>query len=60
MACRVGSWILSNNHKLFYLYCSNSPYWTITDVATWNYGFTNVPLYDTLGPEAFSHILKIT
>ncbi len=42
------------------MYCLSSPEWTITDVATMNYGLINVALYDTLGAEAFSHILKIT
>lgn len=37
MARRVGSWIVSRGHKLFFLYCANSPNWTITDIATWNY-----------------------
>ena len=60
MARRVGSWLVSRGHKLFFLYCLNSPNWTITDIATWNYGLINVPLYDTLGAEAFNHILKIT
>lgn len=32
----------------------------MTDIASWKYGFINVPLYDTLGSEAFYHILKIT
>ena len=60
MACRVGSWIVSRGHKLFFLYCSNSPNWTITDIATWNYGLVNVPLYNTLGEVAFNHIFEIT
>lgn len=60
MARRVGSWIISRGHKLFFLYCLNSPNWTIADFATWNYGLVNVPLYDTLGAEAFNHILEIT
>lgn len=46
---RVGSWIKSNGHQLFYLYALNSPSWTIADIASMNYGFVNVPLYDTLG-----------
>lgn len=60
MAKKVGSWIVDRGHKLFFLYCLNSPEWTITEIATINYRLTNVPLYDTLGVEAFSHILKIT
>ncbi len=49
MARRVGSWILDRGHNLTFLYCLNSPEWTITDVATMNYGLINVPLYETLG-----------
>lgn len=30
------------------------------DIACWNYGQINVPLYDTLGEEAFHHILELT
>lgn len=32
----------------------------MTDIASWNYGITNIPLYDTLGVEAFFHIIKLT
>lgn len=60
MIDRVGSWIKSRGHDLFYLYCTNSQNWTLTDIANWKYGLVNVPLYDTLGAEAFSYILKIT
>jgi len=49
MARRVGSWIVSKGHKLFFLYCLNSPNWTISDIASWNYNLITVPLYDTLG-----------
>jgi long-subunit acyl-CoA synthetase (AMP-forming) len=56
----IGSWIKNHGHKLFFLYAANSVEWTLTDIASWNYGFLNVPLYDTLGEEAFDHILKIT
>lgn len=57
---RVGSWISANKHRLFFLYAKNRMEWTLTDIASWNYGFINVPLYDTLGYEAFDHILRIT
>jgi long-subunit acyl-CoA synthetase (AMP-forming) len=60
MARRVGSWILSRGHKLYFLYSLNCPNWTICDIASWNYGIINVPLYDTLGEEAFDHILNVT
>lgn len=57
---KVGSWLTKNNHKTMFMYCKNSPRWTFVDIACWNYGLLNVPLYDTLGEEAFHHILKIT
>lgn len=46
---KVGSWLLDNNHQMIFLYCKNSPNWTLVDLACWNYGQINVPLYDTLG-----------
>jgi long-subunit acyl-CoA synthetase (AMP-forming) len=49
LARSLGSWMLKNNHQKIFLYAKNSIEWTITDVASWNYGTTNVPLYDTLG-----------
>lgn len=51
---------MSNKHTVCFLYAKNRPEWTLTDVASWNYGIINVPLYDTLGYDAFDHILKIT
>ena len=56
----VGSWLVANKHHKIYLYAKSSQEWTITDLASWNYGITNIPLYDTLGEEAFLHILKLT
>ena len=60
MARKVGSHIQYNGHKLFYLYCKNCPAWTISDISSWIYGLINVPLYDTLGHEAFDYILHVT
>ena len=60
MMKRAGSWFLEHGHSVIFLYSKNCPNWTITDIACWNYGLINVPLYDTLGPEAFEHILDIT
>ena len=57
---KVGSWLTENKHTNVFLYCKNCANWTITDVACWNYGINTIPLYDTLGPEAFDHIIKIT
>lgn len=56
----VGSWMTENEHKIVFLYAKNCPAWTITDVACWLYGQANVPLYDTLGQEAFAHIIDHT
>lgn len=52
--------MLDNKHQKIFLYAKNCPEWTLTDVACWNYGVTNIPLYDTLGTEAFSHIINLT
>ena len=60
LAKSLGSWLFENKHHKIYLYAKNSIEWTVTDIACWNYGVTNVPLYDTLGAEAFFHIIKLT
>jgi long-subunit acyl-CoA synthetase (AMP-forming) len=60
MSKSLGSWLLENKHNKIYLYAKNCPEWTTTDIACWNYGITNIPLYDTLGAEAFFHIIKLT
>ena len=49
LARSLGSWLFENGHKKIYLFAKNSLQWTLTDIACWNYGITNVPLYDTLG-----------
>ena len=49
MSRKVGSWLHSHGHNIFYLYAKNSIEWTLTDIASMNYGLINVPLYDTLG-----------
>lgn len=60
LARSLGSWLFENGHKKIYLYAKNSLHWTLTDIACWNYGITNVPLYDTLGAQAFFHIIRLT
>ncbi len=60
MAKSLGSWLLDNKHTKLFLYAKNCPEWTITDIACWNYGTISIPLYDTLGSEAFSHIIVLT
>ena len=57
---RAGSWIKQRGHNLIFLYARNSWHWTLTDICCMNYKIINVPLYDTLGFEAFDHILKVT
>jgi long-subunit acyl-CoA synthetase (AMP-forming) len=49
MMRKLGSWIIDNGHSVFFTYAPTSPYWTLLDLACWNYGLINVPLYDTLG-----------
>ena len=53
---RVGSC----SQTTIFLDGKNYPNWTIIDVACWNDGITKIPLYNTLGEEAFERILKIT
>ena len=60
MARKIGSWMMDNGHKMILLYAKNSEKWLATDIACWNYGVTNAPLYDTLGPETFDYITKLT
>lgn len=60
MANSLGSWLIAHKHSKIFLYAKNRVEWTVTDIACWNYGTTNIPLYDTLGMEAFQHIIKLT
>lgn len=55
----VGSWLLANKHQKFFVYTKNCPNWTVLEIACWNYGCVNIPLYDTLGLEAFIYITKL-
>ncbi len=59
MGKRIGSWLLKNGYEKVYMYGKNSVEWTLTEVAAWNYGNVLVPLYDTLGQEAFHHIVRL-
>ena len=56
----LGSYLASRNHKVFFLYAKNCVHWSTADISCWAYGLINVPLYDTLGAEAFDHIVSIT
>lgn len=52
-----------DNHNLLFvltLYLANREEWVIADLACVNYSITNTVLYDTLGPNASHHILKLT
>ncbi|KRX11081.1 hypothetical protein PPERSA_05190 [Pseudocohnilembus persalinus] len=44
--------------KMVGIYAKNIPEWMILDVASYHYGFTVVPLYDTLGLDTISFCLK--
>lgn len=46
---KVGSWLMAKGIHKILMYCKNCPNWTIIDMACWNYGIVNIPLYDTLG-----------
>ena len=54
---KIGSCIMERGHKLFFLYAKNGPTWALLDLASWNYGLINIPLYDTLGGVALEYIL---
>lgn len=45
------------NLKLVGMYAKNRPEWTIADIGNALYGYTMVPLYDSLGPESISYVL---
>lgn len=44
--------------KLVGVYSKNRAEWMLVDIASCLYGFTTVPLYDTLGPENISYVLN--
>ncbi|KAL4504061.1 hypothetical protein ABPG72_022691 [Tetrahymena utriculariae] len=43
--------------KMVGIYCKNRPEWTVSDMANALYGYTMVPIYDTLGPDSVSFVL---
>ena len=57
---KIGSYLLSRNHNVYYLYAKNCVHWSTADLACWTYGLINIPLYDTLGAEAFEYIVNVT
>lgn len=50
----------TNTSFIVTLYAANRWEWVLTDLATSSYSLTNTALYDTLGPESSSYILKLT
>ena len=45
---------------MFGIYSKNRAEWTITDIAACLFGFTTIPLYDTLGNENITYVFKHT
>jgi long-chain acyl-CoA synthetase len=39
------------------IFAKNREEWAVTDIANALYGYTMVPLYDTLGPDSISYVL---
>lgn len=46
--------------KFISIYAKNTREWVITDVANTLYGYTTMPIYDTLGEEACEHMFNET
>jgi long-chain acyl-CoA synthetase len=46
--------------KFVAIYAKNREEWSHVDIASCLFGFTVIPLYDTLGPEAMNHIFNQT
>lgn len=44
--------------KLIGVYASNREEWTLLDLANILYGFTMVPLYDSLGLDTIEYVLN--
>lgn len=58
----AGSALLHRGHsqtgdKYIGIFSQNRPEWTISELACYTYSLVAVPLYDTLGTEAISHII---
>ena len=56
----VKSQYLNYNIKFVAIYGKNTREWLLTDTANILYGFTTMPIYDTLGVEATEHMLNET
>jgi long-chain acyl-CoA synthetase len=46
--------------RLFGIFAKNRAEWTLTDIAANLYGFTTIPIYDTLGDENITYVFKHT
>ncbi len=44
--------------KVIGIYSKNRPEWNLVDMACALYGYTSIPLYDTLGPDSISYALE--
>lgn len=46
--------------RLFGIFAKNRAEWTLTDIAANLYGFTTIPIYDTLGDENITYVFNHT
>jgi long-chain acyl-CoA synthetase len=44
--------------KLFGIFSKNRVEWALTDIASSLYGFTTIPIYDTLGDENITYVFE--
>ena len=68
-AHRIGSAIISEklfnqpegeNLKMFGIFSKNRVEWLLTDIGSCLFGLTSIPIYDTLGDENITYVLKHT
>jgi long-chain acyl-CoA synthetase len=45
---------------MYGIFAKNRIEWTLTDIAACLYGFTTIPIYDTLGDENITYVFKHT
>jgi long-chain acyl-CoA synthetase len=51
---------IQDEFRFFGIYAKNRAEWVISDIASALYGLTPIPLYDTLGVEAMTHVFAQT
>lgn len=61
--CKIGSGLIAkgaktNPSQFIGIYSRNNLAWLVTDRVCAAYSMVSVPLYDTLGPESMTHIVK--